>query len=67
MDWSFTQKPLKHRTECDWCNGKLGIRRYTDSDFKRVYCSEAHFAEGRVSCIQHLKQKEKGNAKMETV
>jgi hypothetical protein len=59
MDWSFNRRPLKHRTSCDYCDVLLGIRRYTDNYFNRVYCSEDHLAEGRLECIREQREAER--------
>lgn len=54
MDWNLNRKSHKHRKECDWCGGAFRLRKYTDTDFKRVYCSDICLSEGRSECIQHM-------------
>ena len=52
MDFGYDLKPLKKRTACDYCGRPLKLRRYVCTEFKKVYCTEACLAEGRVLCIQ---------------
>ena len=52
IDFGFDVKPLKKRTVCDYCGNPLGLRRYIDNEFNKVYCSNEHHSEGQSQCIQ---------------